>query len=65
MGRHREAFDASIELIKGEHRVSGFAPTALELASRAGCFDRWMEICRERGDALGFTAGLIARNRAK
>lgn len=61
MGRHREAFDASIELIKTDQRTSGFAPTPLELASRAGCFDRWMEICRERGDALGFTAGLVAQ----
>jgi hypothetical protein len=64
MGRNQEAFDASIELIKSDQRVSGFAPSALELASRAGCYDRWMEVCRERGDALGFTAGLIARNGA-
>jgi len=65
MGRNQAAFDASIELMKAEQRVSGFAPSPLELASRAGCYDRWMDVCRERGDMLGFTAGLIARNRAK
>jgi hypothetical protein len=31
----------------------------LELARQSGEYERLMEICRERGDVLGFAAGLI------
>ncbi len=60
-GRWRQAFEASAEFLPGESRVTGFAPSLLELATRAGCHDRLIEISRDRQDALGFTAGLAAR----
>ena len=62
-GREREAFEAAAELLRPEVRVSGFAPGMLELASRARCYDRLIEACRERDDPIGFAAGLIERGR--
>ena len=62
LGRHREALDALARLAPPGSQLSGFAPTMLELARTAGAFDRLMEICQERGDLLGFTAGLVEKN---
>ncbi len=62
-GRNAEAFEAAVELLPPDRRVSGFAPGMLELAKRAGTYDRLMEACRERDDPLGFAAGLVERAR--
>ena len=64
-GRAREAFEASVEFLRPDTRVSGFAPSMLELARRAGCYDRLIAACRERDDALGFAAGLVERGRGQ
>ncbi|HEY1601203.1 MAG TPA: hypothetical protein VGG64_16490 [Pirellulales bacterium] len=62
-GRDREAFDAAVERLGPTVRTTGFAPSMLELARRAGCYDRLMAASRDRDDPLGFTAGLVERLR--
>ncbi len=59
LGRHREAIDALHELIPAGTRLAGFAPSMSELALASGEYQRMAAICRERGDVLGFAAGLV------
>lgn len=64
LGRYNEAIDAAAELIPRGSPTSGLAPGLLELSQKAGRFDRLIEICRERGDLVGFVAGLVQREEA-
>lgn len=59
LGRTDEAIEASIRLIPTDAQPMGFAPSLLELSRQAGRYDRLLEACRQRGDVIGFTAGLI------
>ena len=59
--RYPQAIDATVELIPPGTRTSGFAPSLLELSRLAGNYDRLMAVCRERGDLVGYTAGLVER----
>jgi tetratricopeptide (TPR) repeat protein len=59
--RYAEAFEAHEQLIPPRARTTGFAPTLLELSRLAGDYDRLMRVCRERGDLLGFAAGLVSK----
>jgi hypothetical protein len=58
--RNSEALDAAASLLPPGVRTSGFAPSLLELAALAGRYDRLMDVCRERGDLVGYMAGLAA-----
>jgi hypothetical protein len=60
LGRQREAIDALNELIPTGTRLTGFAPSMGELASASGEFQRMASVCRDRGDLLGFAAGLFS-----
>jgi hypothetical protein len=62
VGRHAEAFDEAVRLSSKSAPSLGIAPTLLELAHRAGRFDRLMDICRQRDDPIGFAAGLLQRS---
>lgn len=59
--RYAEAIDATIRLIPPGVRTSGFAPSLLELSRLCGDYDRLMEVCRQRGDVVSYTAGLVQR----
>jgi hypothetical protein len=59
LGRFREALEAWALRVPPEMRLSAYAPTRLWLAQQMGQFDRYLEICRQRGDLLGYAAGLI------
>jgi hypothetical protein len=59
IGRHAQALDEAAELVPPGGSLSPYAPNLLELARQAGAIGRYLEICRQRGDRLGFTAGLI------
>jgi hypothetical protein len=59
--RFGEALEALATLVPAGVPTSGFAPTMLELARLSGDYDRLMAACRERGDVLGFAAGLVER----
>jgi hypothetical protein len=64
LGRHEEALEALARLVPAGAGMSGLAPTMSELAQTARAFDRLAQICQERGDLLGFTAGLIQGQKA-
>jgi hypothetical protein len=36
----------------------GFAPSLMELARNAACYDHVLEYCRKRNDLLGFATAL-------
>ena len=59
LGRNEEAFEAAVELIPTDMPLIGFAPTMMELAEAAGKFDQMQQICRDRGDRLGYVASLL------
>ncbi len=63
LGRNREALDASARLLSNV-RVSGFAPSLLELSQRVGDFSRLLEISRERQDLVSFAMGLAEQHPA-
>jgi hypothetical protein len=63
--RFADALDEHIRLMPAGVRTTGFAPTVLELARLSGKFDRLLAVCRERGDLLGFAAGLLEKQHAK
>jgi hypothetical protein len=59
LGRYQEALEAAAELIPPGTRTTGLAPSLLELSRLSGSYDLLKRVCKERGDLLGFTAGLI------
>ncbi len=58
--RFAEALAAHTELIPPTVRISGFAPSLLEVGRLAEDYQRLIEVCREREDLLGFAAGMIS-----
>ena len=60
LGRLDEAIAAAAELIPPGTRTTGLAPSLLELSRQAGRYERLMQACRERGDLIGFAAGLLS-----
>lgn len=64
MGRAKEAFDAGERLLPTGWRGSALCPSLGELAAAAGQSARFADQCRQRGDALGFAASLVAADAA-
>lgn len=62
--RFGEALEEHIRLMPAGVRTTGFAPTVLEMARLAGGYDRLLAVCRDRGDLLGFAAGLLSKAEA-
>jgi hypothetical protein len=58
-GQPATAIDESLRLMPVGQQGVGIAPTLLDLAERAGKYDRVQTHCRERQDLLGFTAALV------
>ncbi|HKD38546.1 MAG TPA: gluconate 2-dehydrogenase subunit 3 family protein [Pirellulales bacterium] len=58
--RLAEALEEHIRLMPTGVRTTGFAPTVVELARLAGDYPRLMAVSRQRGDLLGFTAGMLS-----
>jgi hypothetical protein len=65
LGRHTDAIRAAVELLPAGARPSGFAPNLLELSRLAGDFAPLMQVCRERGDLVSFTAGLLESRKSQ
>ena len=55
------AMEEHARLVPAGSSLSGHAPTLLQLAERSGCWDRYLAICQQRADTVGFAAGLLAR----
>jgi hypothetical protein len=60
-GRPAEALEAYVELAPRDRDLSRLAPTLLELAELSGQWDRYAAACRDRGDLLGYAAGILAQ----
>lgn len=65
LGRYDEAIEAAATLLPEGVRSSGFAPSLIELSRSAGKFDKLLEVCRCRGDLVGYAAGLAEQAAAK
>ncbi len=61
LGRNQEALEAAARLLSNV-RVSGFAPSLLELSQRVGSFNRLLEVSRERGDIVSYAMGLAEQH---
>jgi hypothetical protein len=58
LGRNNEAFEAAAKFGLGSIQPLGNALPLVELAQRAGRVEALLAHCREKGDLLGFAAGL-------
>lgn len=56
LGRTEEAIAEASRSLKRGARTPGFAPSLHTMARRSGKYGALKELCRQRGDALGFTA---------
>ncbi len=61
--RHDEALAAAARWLPPGTRATGFAPNLMALSRRAGRFDRLIQVSQERGDLVGFAAGLVEQAR--
>lgn len=57
--RYDEAIAATLELVPPGTRTTGFAPSLFELSRSAGDYQALLTACRERGDLVGYAAGLV------
>ncbi|MEX2026450.1 MAG: hypothetical protein WEH44_04100, partial [Pirellulaceae bacterium] len=58
-GRHHEALTEAIRLSPPAAHPVGIAPSLLELAEKAGDYKAFLDYCQQRGDVLGYAAGLV------
>ncbi len=65
LDRWNEALEASLQLIPPGVQIVGLALPATELAKRAGACQRWQEVCRQRGDRVGYVAALVQEQQQK
>lgn len=59
LGRHGDALREAIRLSPPSAHPVGIAPSLLELAEKAGDYRAFLDYCRQRGDVLGYAAGLV------
>lgn len=59
LGRHEEAIDAAVTLTPDDANTTGWGPSLLELAGKAGAYEKVMNYCRQKGDLLGYAAALV------
>ncbi len=58
-GRHYDALTEAIRLSPQSAHPVGIAPSLLELAEKAGDYTAFLDYCQQRGDVLGYAAGLV------
>ena len=61
LGRYAEAVDVSLEHLKDDGPMGRTCPQVTELCQMSGDWNRLAEVARTSGDALSFTAALVAR----
>ena len=59
LGRYAEAVEASLEFLGNSEGVQLSCASAMQLCQMAGDYGRLREVARERGDLVGFAAGVI------
>jgi len=58
-GQSERALAEYSEVVPAECVLSPLAPSLLQLAQAGGQWERYFEICRQRGDLVGFAAGQL------
>jgi len=56
-----QALEEYAKLVPTGCQLSPYAPSMLHLAEASLCWDRYLEICQQRDDVVGFTAGQVAK----
>jgi hypothetical protein len=64
LGRHAEAMANAMQYFPPGTHTTGFAPTMIELCRAAGDYSKLLDHCRDRGDLVGYAAGLLAEREA-
>lgn len=59
LGRYDEAIDAAIQLTPKDANTTGWGPSLLELAGKAGNYEKVINYCRDKDDLLGYTAAVV------
>ncbi|MGI9427573.1 MAG: hypothetical protein ACR2NM_02865 [Bythopirellula sp.] len=55
------AMEEYARLVPAGTSLSPYAPSLMQLADKCGNWERYLAICSERNDAVGFAAGLLAK----
>ncbi len=58
-GKLEEALETSLSMLPPGTHTRGAAPGLLELSRQAGNYEKVTQLCRERGDLLGFATALL------
>ncbi len=61
VGQHALAMDEYARLVPVEGSLSAYAPTLLQLAQGCTGWERYLAICAEREDAVGYAMGLLTQ----
>jgi len=61
IGCTEQALEEYAKLVPADGVLSPYAPTLLHLAEASQCWDRYLEICQQRDDVVGYAAGQVAR----
>jgi len=61
VGCPEKALEEYAKLVPAGCALSPYAPTLLHLAEASMCWDRYLEICQQRDDVVGFAAGQVAK----
>jgi tetratricopeptide (TPR) repeat protein len=59
LGRYDDALEAAMRLLPADVPRVGFARSLMELAEKAGRYDRLLDYCRSRNDLLGYAVALV------
>jgi len=62
IGSSEQALEEYAKLVPVGCVLSPYAPPLLRLAEASHCWDRYLEICEQRDDLVGFAAGQVARH---
>jgi len=60
-GRGEESIAESVRLLPPGTHTTGLAPSLLELSTRFGNFDAYLQACEDQDDILGYVSGLALR----
>jgi len=61
VGKADMAIDEYARLVPKNYSLSPYAPTLLQLARTSGRWDRYLEVCQERADVVGFAVGHLSK----
>ena len=61
VGKPETALEEYARIVPDNYALSPYAPSLLHLAKVSGQWDRYFEICQQRSDLVGYTAGQLSK----